>query len=172
VAIDTEQLADHLRTLIADEPRRVAMGAAGRAKVRGRFRASAVVRQYEALWDELAAAAASLENWRTPAPVTPVASRPGADPAALAPSWLFHAYPTGFLSPDDSVAAVPGVAIDPPYSDVAVLLHRPLLEAIRDRCAAPARVRDVVRLAPLEARGWFAVMWLLKYGVLRVSAHG
>jgi hypothetical protein len=36
----------------------------------------------------------------------------------------------------------------------------------------PVPVRDVVALAPIEARGWFAVMWLLKYGVLRVASHG
>jgi glycosyltransferase involved in cell wall biosynthesis len=172
VAIDTAQLADHLRALIADEPRRLAMGAAGRAKVRARYRASAVVHHYEALWDELAAAAATLADWRTPAPATPFTLRQAVDPAALSPSSLFHAYPTGFLSPDDTVATVPGVALDPPYSDVAVLLDRALLEGIRDRCVTPARVRDVIGLAAIEARGWFAVMWLLKYGVLRVSAHG
>jgi hypothetical protein len=172
VAIDTAQLADHLRALIADEPRRLAMGAAGRAKVRDRFRASAVVRQYEALWDDLAAAAATLEDWRTPAPAASPAARRPADPTALSPSSLFRAYPTGFLSPDDTVATVPGVGIDPPYSDVAVLLDRHVLEAIRDRCLTPTRVRDVVGLATIEARGWFAVMWLMKYGVLRVSAHG
>jgi glycosyltransferase involved in cell wall biosynthesis len=172
VAIDTEQLADHLRALIADEPRRLAMGAAGRAKVRARFRASAVVRHYEAWWDELAAAMATVSDWRQPAP-QPGGGAPGAaDPAALSPAAIFHAYPTGFLSPDDAIATVPGVAIDPPYSDVGVLLDRRLLEVIVARCASPARVGDVVRLAPVEARGWFAVMWLLKYGVLRVTGHG
>jgi len=34
------------------------------------------------------------------------------------------------------------------------------------------RYGDVVALAPIDARGWFAIMWLMKYGVLRVSAHG
>jgi hypothetical protein len=70
------------------------------------------------------------------------------------------------------VATVPGVGIDPPYSDAGILLDRRLLEAMRDRCATPTRVRDVVALAAIDARGWFAVMWLLKYGVLRVSSHG
>jgi glycosyltransferase involved in cell wall biosynthesis len=171
VAIDTEQLADHLRALIADEPRRLAMGAAGRLKVRERFRASAVVRRYEALWDELAAAMPTTGDWRAPAPVR-FEAPPDAEPPALAPAQIFRAYPTGFLSPDDTVATVAGVAIDPPYSDVAPLLDRALLEAIRDGCTSPARVRDVVALAAIEARGWFAVMWLLKYGVLRVSSHG
>jgi glycosyltransferase involved in cell wall biosynthesis len=172
VAIDTEQLADHLGALIADEPRRLAMGAAGRAKVRDRFRASAVVRHYEALWDELAGAMATVGDWRRPAPRPAAATTRAADPTALSPAAIFHAYPTGFLSPDDSIATVPGVAIDPPYSDVGILLDGRLLEAIRDRCMSPARVRDVVGLAAVEARGWFAVMWLLKYGVLRVAAHG
>jgi glycosyltransferase involved in cell wall biosynthesis len=172
VAIDTEQLADHVGALIADESRRLTMGEAGRARVRDRFRTSAVVRQYEAWWDELAADAARLDDWRAPRPAAPAAAPEAIDPAALSPSSIFRAYPTGFLSPGDTVATVAGVAIDPPYSDAAVLLDRGLLEAIRDRCATPALVRDVVALAAIEARGWFAVMWLLKYGVLRVAAHG
>ena len=147
VAIDTEQLADHLRALIADEPRRLAMGAAGRAKVRERFRASAVVRQYEALVGRArgrrrrrSTTGARRRRSRRHA----ASARRPSTPAALSPSQIFRAYPTGFLSPDDTLATVPGVAIDPPYSDVAVLLDRALLEAIRDRCATPARVRDVV----------------------------
>ena len=96
VAIDTEQLADHLRALIADEPRRLSMGA-GRTKVRERFRASAVVRQYEALWDELAADAARLDDWRTPRPIAPTAA--AADPAALSPSSLFRSYPPASSRP-------------------------------------------------------------------------
>jgi glycosyltransferase involved in cell wall biosynthesis len=161
VAIDTEQLADVVLGLIADAPRRLAMGAAGRAKVRTRYRWSAVIREYETLWDTLALACAAL-------PAVPAAPE---SPAA-APAQIFRAYPTGFLSPDDVVVAQPGVAVDPPYLDVAALLDPVLLERIRVHCATPARAADVVALAPIAARGWFAVMWLLKYGVLRVSAHG
>jgi hypothetical protein len=76
------------------------------------------------------------------------------------------------LAPVDRVATVPGVAIDPAYSDVAALLDPRLLVAVQTRCASPTPVRDLVALASLEGRGWFAVMWLLKYGVLRVTAHG
>jgi glycosyltransferase involved in cell wall biosynthesis len=170
VAIDLEQLADRLATLIADEPRRLAMGAAGRTKVRDRFRASAVIRQYEALWDELAADAARLADWRTvPAATTPGPDSPAIDAAALSPAGVFRAYPTRFLSPADAVVIVPGVAIDPPYRDVAPLLDPTLLAAVCARCASPAPIGDLVALAPQAARGWFAVLWLLKYGVLRLA---
>ena len=144
------------------------MGTAGQAKVRARYRLSAVIREYEALWDELAAACAAGAGTSAP---TPPDSSPR-DPAALSPASIFRAYPTGFLSPGDTLATVPGVAIDPPYSDVAPLLDPALLVRIRDRCTTPTRVADVVALSPIPARGWFAVMWLLKYGVLRVSGHG
>ena len=110
VAIDTEQLADHLRALIADEPRRLAMGAAGRAKVRERFRASAIVRQYEALVGRARRrrgpprrlAARPLRSCRSPS-----AAR---DAAALSPSSIFRSYPTGFLSPGDTRRDRPGRA--------------------------------------------------------------
>ena len=161
VAIDGDQLADAVLALVADEARRIALGAAGRAKVRARCRWSAVIRQYEALWDELAAACAAAPA----APPAPAAAMPP-------PQHIFRAYPTGFLSPEALVVAQPGVAIDPPYSDVAALLDPALLERVRAGCAAPARVADLVSLAPIPARGWFAVMWLLKYGVLRVAASG
>jgi glycosyltransferase involved in cell wall biosynthesis len=171
VAIDLEQLADRLATLIADAPRRAAMGAAGRAKVRDRFRASAIIRQYEALWDELAADAARLADWRALPPGTPRdADSPAADAAALSPASVFRAYPTRFLSPDDVVVIVPGAAIDPPYRDVAPLLDPALLAAICARSVSPTPIGDLVALTPLAARGWFAVMWLLKYGVLRLAA--
>jgi glycosyltransferase involved in cell wall biosynthesis len=174
LAIDTEQLADLVLALVADGDRRRAMGEAGRAKVRARYRLSGVIRQYEAWWDELAAACAAgavspAGNAGAPAPAargTPAAA------GAPSPAAIFRAYPTGFLSPADTIATVAGVAIDPAYSDVATLLDPALLAAIQARCVIPAPVRDVVALAALEARGWFAVMWLLKYGVLRVSAHG
>ena len=168
VAIDTEQLAAFVLGLVGDADRRRAMGEAGRAKVQTRYRLSAVIRQYEAWWDELASACATgaASGAATPPPV----SSPRA--AAPSPSAIFRAYPTGFLSPGDTLATVAGVAIDPAYSDIAALLDPALLAAIQARCATPSAVRDVVALAPIAARGWFAVMWLLKYGVLRVSAHG
>ena len=45
MAVDSEQLADFVLALVADPERRRAMGDAGRAKVRARFRASAVIRE-------------------------------------------------------------------------------------------------------------------------------
>ena len=173
VAVDSNQLADGVLALVADADRRRAMGDAGRAKVRARFRASAVVRDYEAWWNGLAAACtAGGDASRTPAPLTSPPLPAGAIGGAPSPAAIFRAYPTAFLSPDDRLETVPDVAIDPAYSDVAALLDPGLLAAMHAACVVPAPVRDLVALAPIEARGWFAVMWLLKYGVLRVRARG
>ena len=171
VAIDSEQLADFVLALVADADRRRAMGEAGRAKVRARFRASAVIRGYEAWWDALAAACAAGDGGAI-AGAGATSPPAGAIGGAPSPAAIFRAYPTRFLSPDDMLATVPDVAIDPAYSDIAALLDPGLLAAIHAHCVTHALVRDVVALAPIEARGWFAVMWLLKYGVLRVVAHG
>jgi glycosyltransferase involved in cell wall biosynthesis len=173
VAVDTEQLADGVLALVADAERRRAMGEAGRAKVRARYRASAVVRAYEAWWDTLAAAcAAGTGAGGREAVEAPPPAPAGAAGGAPSPAAFVRACPTGLLAPVDRVATVPGVAIDPAYSDVAALLDPRLLVAVQTRCASPTPVRDLVALASLEGRGWFAVMWLLKYGVLRVTAHG
>jgi hypothetical protein len=144
------------------------MGAAGRAKVRDRLRASAVVAQYEALWDALARDAGALAwpppDAAPPAPMTPV---PAA--AALSPTRIFRAYPTRFLGPDDRLVATAGGAIDPPYSDVAPLLDRAVLDRMREKAVAPVAAADLVALAPAPARGWFMLLWLVKYGVLRLA---
>ena len=148
VAIDTEQLADHLRR--ADRRRaaprwRWARPAAPRSASGSAPAPSSA--SYEALWDELAAAAgdarrlahAERRRSRRPAPVAPADRRPGAVAGAI-----FRAYPTGFLSPDDSLATVPGVAIDPPYSDVARAARSP---------AARGDPRSLRRAGPGPRRG-------------------
>jgi glycosyltransferase involved in cell wall biosynthesis len=167
VAVDTEQLADVLAALIADDARREAMGAAGRRKVRERFRASAVVAQYEALWETLAADGRALAWPAVEAEAAPVVPVGAAGP--LSPARIFRAYPTRFLEPDDELVAVAGVAIDPPYSELAPLLDGAVLERMRASAAAPVAAAALVALAPSAARGWFMLLWLLKYGVLRLA---
>jgi glycosyltransferase involved in cell wall biosynthesis len=167
VAVDLEQLADRLAPLIADDARRERMGAAGRRKVRDRFRASAVVARYEALWDALARDAGAI-------PWPPAAAAGGPAPpipaaAPLSPARIFRAYPTRFLGPDDRLVAAVGGAIDPPYSDVAPLLDPAVLDRMRLMAAAPAAAADLVALGPSPARGWFMLLWLVKYGVLRLA---
>jgi glycosyltransferase involved in cell wall biosynthesis len=55
-AADSDALAEAVAGLLQDEPRRLRLAGAGRAKVMERFRFEDMVRRYEDLYDRLAAA--------------------------------------------------------------------------------------------------------------------
>jgi glycosyltransferase involved in cell wall biosynthesis len=156
VAIDMAQLSERVLTLAHDADLRARMGAAGRGKVEREFRFSAVIRRYEAWWDDLAREAAG-----APPPI------PGDHPYGLSPHEIFAGYPSGRLQPDDLVIATPGATPDASYRELRPLLDPALLGTMLARAAAPTPVADLVALSPAASRGWFAVMWLLKYGILR-----
>jgi glycosyltransferase involved in cell wall biosynthesis len=156
VAVDLTQLADRILTLIEDEPRRRAMGLAGREKVRTRYRFSAVIREYEAWWSQLRA---RLRRDGLGAATTP----PLPEPSAPA---IFASYPSRMLAGHELVRARPDAIVDPPYTDVAPLLDAALLRAVLAAAASPTPLSRLVELAPTPQRGWFVVMWLLKYDLL------
>jgi glycosyltransferase involved in cell wall biosynthesis len=159
VAIDMTQLADRVLTLAHDAALRARMGEAGRRKVDREYRFSAVIRRYEAWWDALAREAAA-----APPPV--VHDRP----YARSPHEIFAAYPTRTLGPDDTVVAAPGVPLDASYVELRPLLDPQVLTAMLAAAEQPTSIASLVALASEPARGWFTVMWLLKYGILqRVS---
>ncbi len=159
VAVDLDQLADRTLQLAHDDGLRERMGGAGRAKVDATYRFSAVIRRYEALWDELAAEARTAPPLPSPAVALP--------PSA---SYVFAGYPSRQLMADDLVIASPGASPDPAYTELRPLLDPALLATILSDAREPTRVGALVSRADEPARGWFAVMWLLKYGCLRVAA--
>jgi hypothetical protein len=156
VAVDLPQLADRLVRLVDDAALRRSMGTRGREKVRREYRFSAVIARYEAEWDRLAAAA-SLQGRRA-------AAAPGYD---LAPSHVFDSYPTEMLDAGTRVVATAGAPLDPRYVELAPLVDAALLEEVVARASQPVAIGELVACAAQASRGWFAVMWLLKYGALR-----
>lgn len=156
VAIDLDQLADRILTLAHDAPLRARMGEAGRRKVDQEYRFSRVIGRYESWWDDLAREAAA-----APPPVA------GDRPFAHSAHALFAGYPTGLLQPEDLVVATPGATLDASYKELRPLLDPSLLTAIVAAAAEPTPIVTLTALSPHASRGWFAVMWLLKYGVLR-----
>jgi glycosyltransferase involved in cell wall biosynthesis len=159
VAVDLDQLADRVLRLVNDEALRAAMGARGRGKVDRAYRFSAVIRRYEALWDELADACRG----------KPVPAAQG-EAWSFSPADVFSGYPARTLSGRDRVEAVNGATLDPPYSEVAPLLEPGLLTSVMARARAPVAIDDLIAGAAASDRAWFTIMWLLKYGALRVSS--
>jgi len=162
VAVDLPQLADRVLRLIADETLRKDMGRRGRAKVDREYRFSAIVRRYEALWDDLARDAARVG---VPAPA--------ANPYDFGAARLFGHYATRRLSSDDLVVRAPAgsiVAVDAAYSETRALLDARFVARLLAGADAPVRAGDLLALAEVPApQAWFALLWLVKYDLLRVA---
>ena len=166
VAIDLEQLADRVIALVNTPGLRAAMGAAGRTHADAEFRFSRVIGRYEEAWDELSLVAA------------------GSTRTTLAPSpWnldhvtVFGHYPSRQLTPDDEVVAT-GQALDiSPFSEVATLLSPALLAGILAAAASPVSVGRLREATGGLVAAHFdpgavvdaGVIWLLKYGMLRLA---
>jgi hypothetical protein len=73
------------------------------------------------------------------------------------------------LQPTDLVVAAPGSALDGSYRELRPILDPTVLTAMVAGAAQPTPIAALVSLSPEPSRGWFAVMWLLKYGLVRVA---
>ncbi|MDE3156210.1 MAG: glycosyltransferase family 4 protein [Acidobacteriota bacterium] len=162
VAVDLDQLADRILRLVADPDLRRTMGAAGRARVDAEFRWSRIIARYEAMWDRLAVQAQT-----TGLP-------PAGDHAYnFGPGRAFSHYPSQQLGAKQRLVAGDDPAGVRPYEEVADLVEPPLLAALH-ACAAGGGAEGVT-VAQLQATSaappaqtQFAILWMLKYGLLRV----
>jgi glycosyltransferase involved in cell wall biosynthesis len=155
VAIDLPQLVDRVVELVDQPERRRAMGARGRDAA-GAYRFSRVIARWEAAWDELAARAA-----RDGVPAA------GPNPWNVDPGQVFGHYPSHVLEDRDRVVAAAPEADEALYADVAPWLPREVRARVFDLARTPATVGELIAqvgASPEVTR--FAVVWLLKYGLL------
>jgi glycosyltransferase involved in cell wall biosynthesis len=156
VAIDLDQLADRLLTLIASPTRRSEMGRAGRAKVERQYRWSRVIPRYQDVWAQLRQQAGSCGP-----------SGPVTNPYCLGPNRVFGGYASHVLEPGTIVRATAPVVDEAPYNETGVLVDSALCQRMIELAATPTRVDELVAAAAVEnGRGWYAIQWLLKYGFL------
>jgi glycosyltransferase involved in cell wall biosynthesis len=171
-AVDVGDAAEALTALFSDADLRRRMGAAGAARAREVFDWRVVIRQYEALWAELA-------RRRQAAAAQP----PRDNPFRLDPFRMFAAYPTQALSADEVVTLARPFA----SGEVADLLARPSVRNPLARLPAtaevefmveilghgPMTVRDLVAQAPPDRQPFIerGVLWLAKFGVLRLRGQ-
>jgi glycosyltransferase involved in cell wall biosynthesis len=161
VAIDTRQLGDRLLELIGDDGLRARMGVAGRAKVEREYRWSRVIARYEATWDRLSAEAA-----RTGI----IALAEPENPFNLGPQSIFSHYASQALQPSQRVTAATGELDDAPYNEISVILRPALLEKLLARARDGASLGELVASADAPpGYAWYAVTWLLKYGLLQLD---
>jgi glycosyltransferase involved in cell wall biosynthesis len=163
VAVDMPQLVDRVLRLIGDEGLRAAMGRAGRAKVDGEYRWSRVIARYEDTWDGLAAEA------QTTGP-----AGAGDNPYNLGPGRIFPHYSTRALTRSERLVSS-GEPLDVrPYNETTAILEPSLLARLQARAVAGGdagvTVADLLAAGDVpEAQAWSAVLWLLKYGALRLT---
>jgi glycosyltransferase involved in cell wall biosynthesis len=161
VAIDTGQLAERLLALIGDDGLRAKMGTAGRTKVRRAFRWSHVIARYEAMWDRLAADA-TRTGLVSPADLD--------NPFNLGPRSLFSHYASHRLEPGQRVTAATQALDDAPYNETSVVLRPALLETLLTRAREGASLEQLVASADAPpGHAWYALTWLVKYGLLQLD---
>jgi glycosyltransferase involved in cell wall biosynthesis len=169
-AVHIGRCAAAIARLIEDPELRRRMGAAGRERIRTTFDWPVVVRQINALADELAAVRASAQ---VPEP------RARRNPAKGDPFRDFAGFPTAVLTPDTQIFVPPGVTADQVRATAKVRLDSAfgVWRANRDECvralelvaSGQARtVRDVLLAFPTERRRAvdLGLVWMAKYGLL------
>jgi glycosyltransferase involved in cell wall biosynthesis len=159
IAVDLEQLANRLVRLLSDAETRKRMGTAAREKVDRDFRWSRVIARYEQLWDDLARRAQ-----RCPHP------GPTPNGFSLGPATVFRHYASHTLDGETVVVASVPRLDEMPYREAAGWLTPQLLETVIRLAQQPIAAGEVVAQAgAAEGHAWFAVAWLLKYGMLRLA---
>jgi hypothetical protein len=175
-AVDVEAAAEALAALFKNPDLRACLGAAARARARDTFDWRVVIPQYQALWAELA-------RRRTSAPAQAPRGA-GENPWHLDPFAMFAAYPTQALSHADTATLTRLL----PTADLAGILAREsvrqvpwALPAVADIEALigalspdqPAPVGQLIGTFPPEQRAMLerALVWLAKFGLVRLSGH-
>lgn len=150
VAVDPNAVARAYMTLIEDDDLQRRMGEAARKRAAETFDWSVIIKQYQALWADLA-------DRRQSAPESaPLPANRPSHPARADPFFAFETYPTDILTPDHLVAAAPGAD----GARLQLLLHAPFLAFFKN--TAPS-IDDCARvLADLQRRGALSVGEILE----------
>ncbi len=164
-AVDTARATECCVALVADAGLRARMGAAGRARARRLYDWPVVIRQYQALWAELAARRAAATE-----PEPPVLYRP--------PMETFASFPTRRADGQLRVRLVPTYRTDLPRLS-AYAMNNFIMAGLFDRRRAAGIVAELERagsatldqlaaaLPDMDAHEIARfVLWMLKLGVL------
>ena len=168
VALDLAQLVSALTGLAAHRDRREAMGRAGARHVRATYDWTTVIPLYEALWDELHAAAGDVPSEGAPRP----------DLLRMDFARIFRHYPTRSL--DDAERLVRTALGDaflesgryPIYAEMTPILKLRDAVLVVENAGEPISIGELVlvlhdEVEPSRARQ--IVLWTLKHGLLELA---
>jgi starch synthase len=150
VAVDPNAVARAYMALIEDPDLRHRMGAAARKRAIETFDWSVIIKQYQALWQELA------ERRRSGVESAPFEVTRPSRPARADPFFAFESYATDVLAADHVLSATPGAD----GARLQALLHAPFLAFFKPM--AP-NIDDCARvLTDLQRRGMLSVGEILE----------
>jgi hypothetical protein len=172
-AVDIDECARAIVTLVQDRELRLRMGESGRRRAETVYDWRTVIARYVELWNELA-------DVRAAAPVR--AGRQTGEtvhPDYPDPFSMFRAHPTRALGDDDAVALAD---LDAPFVlerlrkyalhtfAGALLLEPPAVDRLLSELAVPRSVRELLDVAGRHRRERLlrTVAWLYKYGIVTI----
>ncbi|MEM1275255.1 MAG: glycosyltransferase family 4 protein [Pseudomonadota bacterium] len=171
-ALNIPAMADALAALIANPDLRKRMGAAGRARVLAHFDWSAIIPQYQALWQELDKRRAAADR----------ADHLMSNPAAMDPTVLYSGYPTAALNAEAYLESAKALDVSE-IQDLFDLLGNTAINRcvvsptnlawisslVRDQ--GPLTVSDVIEKSgfSIEA-GNAAILWLVKFDLITIQS--
>jgi hypothetical protein len=92
------------------------------------------------------------------------------NPFNLGPQSIFSHYASQALQPSQRVTAATGELDDAPYNEISVILRPALLERLLAGARDGASLGELVASANAPpGYAWYAVTWLLKYGLLQLD---
>jgi hypothetical protein len=93
-----------------------------------------------------------------------------ANPFNLGPAAVFSHYASHAFRPEQRVAASTQTLDDTPYTEVSRVLPPALLQQLLTAAGDGASLVDLVSSAQVPAdHAWYALTWLIKYGLLRLE---
>lgn len=174
-AVDLGEAAQAIADLVTNPDLRGTMGRAAQARAREIFDWSAIIPQYEALWDEMNA------RRRKAGARGPIPRNLAPNPRRLDPFHLFGGYPTEWLTPNTMVALTLGKSsqsLGPLIRSGltnhggAVLPSKPEMERMVEYLsrAPKSRVQDLTALFPTDRRPFVerGVLWMAKYQIVTI----
>lgn len=178
-AIDLDQAAQAISTLVENPDLRRTMGEAARLQAVAVFDWSKIIPQYQALWGELQAR-------RLAAPEGPPAPRNiSENPWHMDPFRLFASYPSEYLSSTTVVEWTRGLTVEAAQAILGSPLGRlgrvnfpsadEVAQMLSALAACPHTTAGALASAFPAHRQPFierAVLWMAKFGVVSIHGHG
>ena len=172
-AVDIQKTAAAIHTLADNPALRRKLGQNGQTRAADIYDWRHIIKAYAELWADLG------QRRRRAPPPSPFPDRwQAASPAYPNPYAMFASFPTDTLKPETRLRRLSGearlakiLAHEMNCFVPGLLLEKPALAALAQKCAAPQTVADLAAAYPAADRDkvWRSCGWLLKFGICEIE---